>query len=113
MRKASTPFSLPFTCPNLQQIHSSCCLIVFAAGFFNIPVDHLFFTPVLVDYLKTKNLKDVVIVSPDAGGVDRARHVAMRMDAQLAVSQNPVHFAFTLIFIYFLSFFFFFSIISQ
>jgi len=54
-------------------------------GFFNIPVDHLFFTPVLVEYLKNKGLKDVVIVSPDAGGVDRARHVAMRMDAQLAI----------------------------
>lgn len=55
-------------------------------GFFNIPVDHLFFTPVLVEYLKSKNLgSELVIVSPDAGGVDRARHVAKRLNAQLAI----------------------------
>ncbi|MEW6375760.1 MAG: ribose-phosphate pyrophosphokinase [Thermodesulfobacteriota bacterium] len=52
-------------------------------GFFNIPVDHLFAAPVLLDYLKQlKN--DVVIVSPDAGGVERARAYAKRMNTSLA-----------------------------
>ncbi|MFB3883946.1 MAG: ribose-phosphate pyrophosphokinase [Thermodesulfobacteriota bacterium] len=53
-------------------------------GFFNIPVDHLFAAPVLLDYLKqVKN--DVVIVSPDAGGVERARAYAKRLGASLAI----------------------------
>ena len=53
-------------------------------GFFNIPVDHLFAAPVLLDYLKQlKN--DVVIVSPDAGGVERARAYAKRLDSSLAI----------------------------
>ncbi len=53
-------------------------------GFFNIPVDHLFAAPVLLDHLKQfKN--DIVIVSPDAGGVERARAYAKRLDASLAI----------------------------
>ncbi|MDI7260508.1 MAG: ribose-phosphate pyrophosphokinase [Thermodesulfobacteriota bacterium] len=53
-------------------------------GFFNIPVDHLFAAPVLLDYLKgLKN--DVVIVSPDAGGVERARAYAKRLNTSLAI----------------------------
>jgi ribose-phosphate pyrophosphokinase len=53
-------------------------------GFFNIPVDHLFAAPVLLEYLKQlKN--DIVIVSPDAGGVERARAFARRMNASLAI----------------------------
>jgi ribose-phosphate pyrophosphokinase len=53
-------------------------------GFFNIPVDHLFAAPVLLEYLKQlKN--DLVIVSPDAGGVERARAYAKRMNASLAI----------------------------
>jgi ribose-phosphate pyrophosphokinase len=53
-------------------------------GFFNIPVDHLFAAPVLLEHLrKLKN--DVVIVSPDAGGVERARAYAKRLDASLAI----------------------------
>jgi ribose-phosphate pyrophosphokinase len=52
-------------------------------GFFNIPVDHLFAAPVLLDYLKQLT-NDVVIVSPDAGGVERARAYAKRLDASLA-----------------------------
>ena len=53
-------------------------------GFFNIPVDHLFAAPVLLDYLKyLKN--DLVIVSPDAGGVERARAYAKRLNASLAI----------------------------
>lgn len=53
-------------------------------GFFNIPVDHLFAAPVLLDYLKQlKN--DIVIVSPDAGGVERARAFAKRLNTSLAI----------------------------
>jgi ribose-phosphate pyrophosphokinase len=53
-------------------------------GFFNIPVDHLFAAPVLLEHLRQfKN--DVVIVSPDAGGVERARAYAKRLDASLAI----------------------------
>ena len=45
-------------------------------GFFNIPVDHLYATPVLSDYVKKEYINDIVIVSPDAGGVERARAFA-------------------------------------
>jgi len=54
-------------------------------GFFNIPVDHLFAAPVIIDYLATKDLTDVVLVSPDAGGVERARAIAKRLRAGLAI----------------------------
>jgi ribose-phosphate pyrophosphokinase len=54
-------------------------------GFFNIPVDHLFAAPVIIDYLGKKDLQDPVIVSPDAGGVERARAIAKRLDAGLAI----------------------------
>jgi ribose-phosphate pyrophosphokinase len=54
-------------------------------GFFNIPVDHLFAAPVIVDYLGKKDLRDAVIVSPDAGGVERARAIAKRLRAGLAI----------------------------
>ena len=54
-------------------------------GYFNVPVDHLFGSPVLVDYFKKKKLGPVTIVSPDAGGVERARYFAKKMDAPLAI----------------------------
>jgi ribose-phosphate pyrophosphokinase len=55
-------------------------------GFFNIPVDHLFAgPPVIVDYLLKKDLKNPVVVSPDAGGVERARAIAKRLNAGLAI----------------------------
>jgi ribose-phosphate pyrophosphokinase len=54
-------------------------------GFFNIPVDHLFAAPVLIDYLAEKALGDPVLVSPDAGGVERARAIAKRLKAGLAI----------------------------
>jgi ribose-phosphate pyrophosphokinase len=54
-------------------------------GFFNIPVDHLFANPVIIDYLGKKDLRDPVVVSPDAGGVERARAIAKRMRATLAI----------------------------
>ncbi len=54
-------------------------------GFFNIPVDHLFASPVLVDYFKKMNLPNLTVVSPDAGGVERARFFAKKMDVPLAI----------------------------
>jgi len=56
-------------------------------GFFNIPVDHLYSAPVLLEYIKEKygNDNDIVIVSPDAGGVERARAFAKRLSASLAI----------------------------
>jgi ribose-phosphate pyrophosphokinase len=54
-------------------------------GFFNIPVDHLFASPVLVSYFRDMNLPDLTVVSPDAGGVERARHFAKKLDAPLAI----------------------------
>src|ERR1035437_10290452 len=54
-------------------------------GFFNIPVDHLFASPVLVSYFKELKLPNLIVVSPDAGGVERARFFAQRMQAPLAI----------------------------
>jgi len=54
-------------------------------GFFNIPVDHLFAAPVLLDAIRKLELKDLVIVSPDVGGVARARAIGKRLDASLAI----------------------------
>jgi ribose-phosphate pyrophosphokinase len=54
-------------------------------GFFNIPVDHLFASPVLVDHFRKLNLPNLTVVSPDAGGVERARFFAKKVDAALAI----------------------------
>ena len=54
-------------------------------GFFDIPVDHLFAAPVIVDYLKTVESPKLTIVSPDAGGAERARAYAKRLGGELAV----------------------------
>ncbi len=55
-------------------------------GFFNVPVDHLFAGPVvMIEYLRKKELRDPVVVAPDAGGVERARAIAKRLDAGLAI----------------------------
>lgn len=54
-------------------------------GFFDIPVDHLFAAPVMIDYLARQNFGPVTIVSPDAGGAERARAYAKRIDAELAI----------------------------
>jgi len=54
-------------------------------GFFNCPVDHLFASPVLVDYFKRLDLPDLTVVSPDAGGVERSRFYAKKMSAPLAI----------------------------
>ena len=58
-------------------------------GFFNIPVDHIYASPVLLDYIKeTNNNNDLVIVSPDAGGMERARVFAKKLDAGLAMTDK-------------------------
>jgi ribose-phosphate pyrophosphokinase len=54
-------------------------------GFFDIPVDHLFAAPVIVEYLKNKNFKNLVFVAPDVGSVKTARSFAKRMEAPLAI----------------------------
>ena len=55
-------------------------------GFFNIPVDHLFALPVMIDYLRDRlRSRELVIISPDAGGVERARAYSKRLGAGLAI----------------------------
>jgi ribose-phosphate pyrophosphokinase len=54
-------------------------------GFFNIPVDHLFASPVLVGYFRDLNLPNLTVVSPDAGGVERARFFAQKLGVPLAI----------------------------
>lgn len=54
-------------------------------GFFDIPVDHLLGVPILAEYFQDKKLKDICVVSPDIGGVSRARNFAERIGASLAI----------------------------
>jgi ribose-phosphate pyrophosphokinase len=55
-------------------------------GFFDVPVDNLFATPIVIDYMTKLNIDNKVVVSPDSGGVDRARFLAQRLDsAELAI----------------------------
>jgi len=54
-------------------------------GFFDVPVDHLFAAPVLLEAVRELKIPDLVVVSPDAGGVERARAIAKRLDAGLAI----------------------------
>ena len=54
-------------------------------GFFDIPVDHLFAMPVMIEYFKFLDIPDVTVVSPDAGGVERARAFAKRLNSPLAI----------------------------
>lgn len=54
-------------------------------GFFDIPVDHLFSAPVMIDYFKSNGLAQTTVVSPDAGGVERARALAKRLETPLAI----------------------------
>ncbi len=64
------------------------CVDVHAAqiqGFFNVPVDHLFAAPVLINHIAKMGLPNLTVVSPDAGGVERARAYAKRLGTQLAI----------------------------
>src|SRR6187399_814362 len=54
-------------------------------GFFDIPVDHLFAAPVIIEYCARLQMSNLTIVSPDAGGAERARAYAKRLDAELAI----------------------------
>ncbi|MBI2956373.1 MAG: ribose-phosphate pyrophosphokinase [Acidobacteria bacterium] len=54
-------------------------------GYFNVPVDHLYATPVMLEYFARKGLADLTVVAPDAGGVERARFFAKKMDSPLAI----------------------------
>lgn len=54
-------------------------------GFFDIPVDHLFAAPVIINYLQSLALQDIVIVSPDSGGAERARFYAKHLGASMAI----------------------------
>jgi ribose-phosphate pyrophosphokinase len=54
-------------------------------GYFDVPVDHLYGSPVLVDYFRNKKLLNLTVVSPDAGGVERARAFAKKLGAPLAI----------------------------
>jgi ribose-phosphate pyrophosphokinase len=54
-------------------------------GYFNVPVDHLYASPVMVEYFRKKDLGAFTVVSPDAGGVERARAFAKKLDAPLAI----------------------------
>jgi ribose-phosphate pyrophosphokinase len=54
-------------------------------GFFDIPVDHLFATPVLIEHFRDPEIADLTVVSPDAGGVERARAFAKRLNSPLAI----------------------------
>lgn len=54
-------------------------------GFFDIPVDHLYAAPVMLDEIRMQNLGELVVVSPDAGGTERARAFAKRLNAGLAI----------------------------
>jgi ribose-phosphate pyrophosphokinase len=68
--------------------HRVLCMDLHAGqiqGFFDIPVDHLFAAPVLVDYFQRLELENLTVVAPDAGGVERARAYAKRLDADLAI----------------------------
>jgi ribose-phosphate pyrophosphokinase len=64
------------------------CLDLHAAqiqGFFDIPVDHLFAMPVMIEYFRSLGLPNLTVVSPDAGGVERARAFAKRLNSPLAI----------------------------
>lgn len=54
-------------------------------GYFNILVDHIYSTPILIKYIKAKNLENIVAVSPDAGGVERTRAFAKKLNCPLAI----------------------------
>lgn len=62
-------------------------------GFFNIPLDNLSSTPVVLDYILNKKLEDIIIVSPDVGGVARARAFAKKLNAPIAIidKRRPEH----------------------
>src|SRR5690348_15720077 len=88
--KPRVPISSKLVADLLTTAGAHCALVMDLhapqlQGFFNIPVDHLFASPVLVDYFKKMELPDLTVVSPDAGGVERARFFARKMETPLAI----------------------------
>jgi ribose-phosphate pyrophosphokinase len=88
--KARQPISAKLVADLLQTAGATrvICVDLHAAqiqGFFNIPIDNFRALPIIADYLKTKNLKNVCIVSPDHGGVARARALADVLNAPIAI----------------------------
>jgi len=88
--KPRVPISARLIADMIQTAGASrvLCMDVHAAqiqGFFNLPVDHLFAAPVLIAHTAAQSLPDLTIVSPDAGGVERARAYAKRLNASLAI----------------------------
>ena len=80
-------------CVRVRSAQRVVCMDLHAGqiqGFFDMPVDHLYAAPILIDYIKDrvaeckKEGKELVIVAPDAGGVERARYVAERLHVGLA-----------------------------
>ena len=57
-------------------------------GFFDVPVDHLFGASILAKYINEKNMEDIIVVSPDLGGVTRARDLADRIGAPIAIIEK-------------------------
>jgi ribose-phosphate pyrophosphokinase len=88
--KPRAPISAKLVADLLTTAGANRCVIVDLhapqiQGFFNIPVDHLFASPVLVDYWRKMQVPELTVVSPDAGGVERARFFAKKMDSALAI----------------------------
>ncbi len=88
--KPRVPISAKLVASLMERAGASriLCMDLHAAqiqGFFDIPVDHLFSTPVMIDHYKEAAIEDLTVVSPDAGGVERARAFAKRLNAPLAI----------------------------
>ncbi|MFO7916301.1 MAG: ribose-phosphate pyrophosphokinase [Candidatus Krumholzibacteriales bacterium] len=88
--KPRVPISAKLVCNLLETAgaHRVLAFELHAAqiqGFFDIQVDNLFATPVFLEYIKGKNLKDVTVVSPDVGGIKLGRSFAKKLNAKLAI----------------------------
>lgn len=88
--RARDPITAKLTADLIQTAGASrvICMDLHAGqiqGFFNIPLDHLVGLPILAQYFQDKELQDVVVVSPDLGGVTRARQLAERLGASIAI----------------------------
>jgi ribose-phosphate pyrophosphokinase len=88
--KARDPITAKLTANLIQKAGANrvICMDLHAGqiqGFFDIPFDHLMAEPILADYFRSKNLQDICVVSPDMGGVTRARGMAQRLGAPMAI----------------------------
>ncbi len=88
--RARDPITAKLTADLIQTAGASrvICMDLHAGqiqGFFNIPLDHLLGLPILATYVASKELQDIVVVSPDLGGVTRARQLSVRLDTSIAI----------------------------